>query len=757
MEFTIFNRTGLNLLKTKLYSVYFLKTIRKSYTPMLMRYLKINTRKKKMSGYNSSKSSVKLPPFFVLSLSILFCFSASGQNYTALKDSLQVVFEQSPDTSTINGFNDFAFNNIRDDEVAEVYAEVALTKAKEINYNKGQGEALVCKGIIAKNREQYQEAEQFYFQALEIRKALKDTNGVVNLYNNLGILIKRQGNYRKALQQFELAFNLLNPRVKKEDQVKIYNGLAISNMHLGNYQKALDYNAIDIEFRKTLNDNYQLANSLATAGDIYRKIRNYSLAEKNYKKSLSLYQQLDSKYLYRVAYQWINLGGLYQDMDQAKNALANYRNALELKDELYDDELALLYNNMAISFETIQQADSAMTYYRYARSIYTENDNQVGLAHLEFSNGLFFENNNQPRPAIEHYEKSLQIIQEHQIEDVQLQSNLFESLSDTYSMINEYESAFKFQQQHDQLQDSLVSLALEAANYKTNYEKQVYETQQLENEREIQTLKIMNLYSVLISVIVGLSMIIGFTILFFRQRQQKFQMEREIDDLLVEQEIATNYARIEGQDDERQRIAQDLHDRLGSMLSTIKLYFSTIDSKVDLLRLESREQYSKANQLLDEACDEVRKVAHDIHSGVLKNFGLKAQLQELVDTINNTKQIKIELLTHKINDRLETKVEINIYRIVQELISNALKHSKASKLSIQLNRFGDIIHILVEDNGVGFKESNAREKNGMGLSGIETRVNAMNGTINIDSVLGRGTSIAIDLPYQPQTALSENL
>ncbi|MCO6493675.1 MAG: sensor histidine kinase [Phaeodactylibacter sp.] len=266
----------------------------------------------------------------------------------------------------------------------------------------------------------------------------------------------------------------------------------------------------------------------------------------------------------------------------------------------------------------------------------------------------------------------------------------------------------------------------------------------------------MQLFYTLSGIIALLLFSTGFALMIFRHRQRKAAMDREIDDLLRSQEITATYARLERQDEERRRIAQDLHGGLGSMLSTAKLYFSAIDAKIDLMRLENREQYGKANQLLDEACEEIRRVAYDMQAGARKKFGLKAQLEDLAETISNSKQIKVELVTHRLSSRLDTQLEVNIYRIIRELAGNALKHAKASKLTIQLNRFDDIIHILVEDNGVGFKESAAMEKGGLGLSGILDRVDALNGKINIDSVIGRGTSVSIDLPCQLTEALIRN-
>ena len=163
--------------------------------------------------------------------------------------------------------------------------------------------------------------------------------------------------------------------------------------------------------------------------------------------------------------------------------------------------------------------------------------------------------------------------------------------------------------------------------------------------------------------------------------------------------METTYARLEGQDLERKRVARDLHDRIGSMLSTVKLFFASVDTKLEEFKEENQKHFHKANQLLDEACEEVRRIAHDMESGLLTKFGLKPELEALAETIKDSQQIEISLVTHGLQERLVNSLEVKSYRIIQELVSNVLKHAKATTLSIQLNRFDKVFNIIVEDNG----------------------------------------------------------
>ena len=230
-------------------------------------------------------------------------------------------------------------------------------------------------------------------------------------------------------------------------------------------------------------------------------------------------------------------------------------------------------------------------------------------------------------------------------------------------------------------------------------------------------------------------------------------MQREIDDILRNQEIKTLQARIEGQDSERVRIGQDLHDRIGMLLSTIKLHFKSVEEKIDVLRVEKIDQFQQATNLLDEACEEVRNIAHDMQTNTLIQFGLNEELKELADTLRATQKIEVNIVTFGMQERIDNQIEIKIYKIIQELIANTLKHSNATNLNIQLNQFEELINLMVEDNGKGFIPKKLESYDGMGLKNIRTRVLDLHGTINIDSKPGRGTVVSIDVPLSQKIEL----
>ncbi|MFT7298805.1 MAG: signal transduction histidine kinase [Sphingobacteriales bacterium] len=225
-------------------------------------------------------------------------------------------------------------------------------------------------------------------------------------------------------------------------------------------------------------------------------------------------------------------------------------------------------------------------------------------------------------------------------------------------------------------------------------------------------------------------------------KSQKSLADKKVDTLLNQQELKVISAMVEGQEQERNRIATDLHDRLGGLLSTVKLQFETLKAKVTKDGEPISDEISKTKKLLDKAVDEVRSISHNLSSGTLNKFGLASALNELAYTVNDTKQIRVEVHIHGLDQRLPENIEVELYRIIQECLSNTLKHSKATEFSINLTKFNKEINLITEDNGIGFNVGKLSA--GIGLQNIKRRVEKIKGTINFDSTIGKGTTTVIE-------------
>jgi signal transduction histidine kinase len=200
------------------------------------------------------------------------------------------------------------------------------------------------------------------------------------------------------------------------------------------------------------------------------------------------------------------------------------------------------------------------------------------------------------------------------------------------------------------------------------------------------------------------------------------------------------------QEEERKRISRDLHDDVGTKLSALKLFLSSLHEKAiytDNKEIKSLAESSE--QFITEAMQDVRQLLLNLSPAVLEEFGYTTAVEGLVNKINETKQIHFSLVVFGMNHRLQKDYELALYRITQELINNVLKHAEAKHVSLQIGvRDGKVI-LLMEDDGKGFDV--AAHKDGYGLHNLDARTKLMHGTITIDSQPGKGTSVLIEIPY----------
>jgi signal transduction histidine kinase len=311
-----------------------------------------------------------------------------------------------------------------------------------------------------------------------------------------------------------------------------------------------------------------------------------------------------------------------------------------------------------------------------------------------------------------------------------------EYLSQTYASLNQNDSAFYFYRIFTGLKDSIVNneTKMKIAGIQGQYDiakkdKEITRQQQIRN--------------ILIASFIFLLIVLLLIYNGYRLKQKnKYQqaINRQQNELFN--------AIVSTQDQERKRIAQDIHDGLGSVLSAAKLKLSSLEESKMILSAGQLENYHDSLVLLDEASTELRNISHDIMPATLSKLGLEAALKNLIGKIAAHSCMQINFTAHGFDERIEENTEMSIYRIILELINNIVKHAAAQKVTLQLIKYPTYINLVIEDNGVGFNyEKIMEEKKGIGMGNIFSRVEYLKGTIEIDSLPGKGTTVIIDIPY----------
>jgi signal transduction histidine kinase len=443
----------------------------------------------------------------------------------------------------------------------------------------------------------------------------------------------------------------------------------------------------------------------------------------------------------------------YLGSEKRIEKIEGLKDALKLLENTNNSFLKSKTNQMiGVQFDFFKKSpDSALVYYLKAKSLMQEKSYQFYLNELFGINaniGLIYLRNKDYGNAKKYfkYSNSINLPKYRFIEKVKIN----ELLSDIESQNNNWKDAFMFLKKSNEYSDTLNehSKAAKITEINTKYEteKKAKENLQLKIDIEKKDRQKRNLWIGSISFLL-FGGIIAFLIQKNTIRKQKLaeqQKELEIQKLvtvLKEQELTSIDAMIEGQEKERQRIANDLHDDLGGLMASLKLHFNALKEK------QSPELYTKTNALIDEAYQKVRTVAHAKNYGVIAKQGLLKAVNEMADKISALNKITINVVDHGLENRLENNLELTLFRIIQELITNVIKHAEATEVTIHLTNHEDSINIMVEDNGKGFSPKQiTKTKSGMGISSIDKRIEHLDGKLTIESEFNLGTTVIIDVP-----------
>ncbi|GAB3248711.1 hypothetical protein GCM10027347_05310 [Larkinella harenae] len=334
---------------------------------------------------------------------------------------------------------------------------------------------------------------------------------------------------------------------------------------------------------------------------------------------------------------------------------------------------------------------------------------------------------------------------------------LLKELSETDAKLGDYRSALRWLNQYTALSDSVfeVGAAVGIAELEKKFQTVEKENEilKLRDQNYQQQSKIeRNRLSILL-LTTGLLVMLLLSYLGWKlyrknkeaARQHEALHQQELKAIRQREKINQYNAMLQGQEQERNRIARDLHDGLGGMLAGVKLKLSSIATKKhDTIKQPDMELYKVINQL-DHSVDELRRIARNMMPESLLYMGLEPALRDLCAALD-TDRTTVKFQAFDLRETYDQALLITVYRIVQELLTNAIKHAKAHNIVVQCSENENHLYIAVEDDGVGFDPTTARQGKGIGLSNIENRVTILNGTVDVDSKTGEGTTFHIDIP-----------
>ncbi len=274
---------------------------------------------------------------------------------------------------------------------------------------------------------------------------------------------------------------------------------------------------------------------------------------------------------------------------------------------------------------------------------------------------------------------------------------------------------------------------------------------QLNAEKQIQSLSIKQKSTLNYFLIGSLAALIIVGFLGYRNLRHRHQLAKQQDELHQQrirelekdkQLIAVD-SMLQGQEEERSRLAKDLHDGLGGLLSGVKFSLSNMKDNL-IITPDNMAVFERSLDMLDTSIKELRRVAHNMMPELLTKFGLDEALKEYCNSINTTNLLSVKYQSIGMDTRIEKSSEIIIYRIIQELLNNIMKHAAATEAMVQLIKEEGRFSIIVEDNGKGFDTGLLKNNKGAGLTSIQSRVDYLKGKMDIHSEADKGTLVNIE-------------
>ncbi|MCB0761194.1 MAG: sensor histidine kinase [Flavobacteriales bacterium] len=608
--------------------------------------------------------------------------------------------DQLPDDSTACRFLldfGYALEPLCPDTAILIYLEAA-DRAKKLNRLIDEGKAYMYCGIVSSDAGKFAWALDYYNKAQERFELAGSLQDLANLYTNRGVVYNFQSRWNLAAENYYKAIEFYDSLGSYRHISIVCGNVGGVLMDAGQPDNALPYFLRGYEASLQTTDSTTIASALINVGFARGALSQFDDAIAAYEEAIGIAQATgDEEDLYLANH---NLSDLYADLKQyplaLKHAHLAYAHALKIGRLYYFGNAAMNLGSRLLETGKLDSAEYYLT---------------EGLKH-----GITMDSR-------------------------ELKADCYWMLYEVEKTRNQHDVALSYLEKFTEVSnqtfnqnnvDRLQQLEIEYQTVQKDKELLANKLEIEQKDSRIRQEKLMR--NAILGGGILLAVILGMFLYNLKQRRDFYK--KEVDLVRREQKVNTIQSYLEGEEKERLRIAKDLHDGLSGLLAAAKLQFSAVQNH---LEPSESARLDGALNTLDEASTEVRRIAHNMMPEMLLNHGLVEALDSFLSGIRSSGQIEIDFQHFGMENRLPENVELGVYRIVQELINNTLKHAEATEIMVQLNRRDSVLGVTVEDNGKGFNIHGPIESNGIGLKNLKNRVEVLDGEMNIESAPGKGT------------------
>ncbi|MGN6293301.1 MAG: tetratricopeptide repeat-containing sensor histidine kinase [Chitinophagaceae bacterium] len=548
----------------------------------------------------------------------------------------------------------------------------------------------------------YKRSLEYALKNKDLAEKENDMKLLAKAYNNLSAIYNHFGQHRAAI---DCILKCLDISEKTKDSLSFpIRNLTASNTYfnLKQFDKSIIYAGKAIEFGKTFNNPFAVLMGLNNLSASYSQLNMLDSSTSISKRQLEFARQQED--VVNINYALLNL------------CYDNFRNGNIKALESYAKELAE-YTKKLPDRQTSAEVHNALALSLISRKKYA-------LAKVELDTGI-------------------------NIAQKEINADALGNLYRSYSIFHYMQENIKEGGNYSFKYDSLISAAnLKELNFyteelETKYSVEKKEAQIKAQQSVIRQKNMLNYVFLISAVILLIALMLAWRNYKIRRKVQ----QQRITELETEKQLAATEAVLKGEEQERTRLAKDLHDGLGGMLSGIKHSLSNMKENL-IMTPDNARAFERSIDMLDSSIREMRRVAHNMMPEVLVRYGLNTALKDFCNEINRSGVIHANYQAIGMdNVEVEQTIAITIYRIVQELVNNSIKHAAAKNVLVQVHAVEQekLLTVTVEDDGKGFDTAALKQSSGIGWSNIQNRVEFLKGKLDIVSSPGKGASVLIEI------------
>lgn len=629
-----------------------------------------------------------------------FCIAQARQKADSLLVLLQTAREDTGKVYLLLSIAD-EFEDT-EPETAKQYVRHAMELSKKLDFPAGLMKSYRHFSYISSYQSRFDSLVYYNKLVLDIARQQKDTFNIGAAYFNIGSGYRFLYEIDSALFYTLEGVHLLQSKGYNNIESNLYDGLQSLYMTLTQYDKAIEYGEKSVAAARNLDNKRQLVVAVNNLGLSYVEVNREEDAKKVYREGLEIaiknkYTALEGMLLNNLSDVLIRAGDYEKITGFAERSIA-------IGEELGDEGIVM-------NAKAIRSA-----FYLYKKD----------------------------------FEKAESLANE--VKDLAGKNNLGEGKVAALGLLSkiafakgQFREGFAYESLKAKTESAIFN---ESVKQRETSMRVRFETEKKDAQIKLQqgTLQRKNIINY--SLIVGAIILLIISLLGYRNYKQKQTLQQQrINELETEKQLTATEAVLKGEEQERTRLAKDLHDGLGGMLSGIKYSLNTMKGNL-IMTPDNAQAFERSMDMLDSSIKEMRRVAHNMMPEALVKFGLDTALKDFCNDINRSGALQVNYQSIGMEGvAVEQTAAITIYRIVQELLNNVIKHAAAKNTIVQVSKINEVISITVEDDGKGFDTAVLRGAQGIGWHNIQSRVEYLKGKLDVQSGADKGTSVMVEINF----------